>query len=72
MHFISLLSFVHFQEFGIVDNEEYIEDKEKLNLTFRTRKEAEIVRKLLVTHSLIHSCILLFKMSGQVLFSIHF
>lgn len=32
----------HFREFGIVDNEEYIEDKEKLNLTFRTRKEAEI------------------------------
>ena len=72
MHFISLLSFIHFQEFGIVDNEEYIEDKGKLNLTFRTRKEAEIVRKLLVTHSLIHSCIPLFKMSGQVLFSINF
>ncbi|KAJ7363330.1 RNA-binding protein 26 [Desmophyllum pertusum] len=32
----------HFNEFGIVDNEEYIEDKNTLNLTFRTRKEAEI------------------------------
>ncbi|CAH3039111.1 unnamed protein product, partial [Porites lobata] len=32
----------HFKEFGIVDNEEYIDDKETLNLTFRTRKEAEI------------------------------
>ena len=32
------------QEFGIVDNEECIDDKETLNLTFRTRKEAEIVR----------------------------
>lgn len=32
------------QEFGIVDNEEYIEDKNTLHLTFRTRKEAEIVR----------------------------
>ncbi len=33
-----------FKEFGIVDTEEYIEDKNTLNLTFRTRKEAEIVR----------------------------
>lgn len=32
----------HFKEFGIVDTEEYIEDKNVLNLTFRTRKEAEI------------------------------
>ncbi|KAL9973174.1 hypothetical protein ACROYT_G019591 [Oculina patagonica] len=32
----------HFREFGIVDTEEYIEDKNTLNLTFRTRKEAEI------------------------------
>lgn len=32
----------HFKEFGIVDTEEYMEDKLVLNLTFRTRKEAEI------------------------------
>lgn len=32
----------HFKEFGIVDSEEYTEDKQALNLTFRTRKEAEI------------------------------
>ena len=43
--YINSCLFVFFlQEFGIVDNEEYIDDKETLNLTFRTRKEAEIVR----------------------------
>jgi len=32
------------KEFGIVDSEEYNEETSTLNLTFRTRKEAEIVR----------------------------
>ena len=40
----TLFIFFLWQEFGIVDNEEYIEDKNTLHLTFRTRKEAEIVR----------------------------
>ena len=31
------------QEFGIVDNEDYDEDKRIMSLTYRTRKEAEIV-----------------------------
>ena len=33
-------------------NEEYIDDKETLNLTFRTRKEAEIVRIKGIIHLL--------------------
>ena len=49
--YINSCLFVSFlQEFGIVDNEEYIDDKETLNLTFRTRKEAKIVRIMGIIH----------------------